>query len=48
MHRSHIVLMALLTVDKANAAATLSTVPNTTRKSIFTTRPFLRVLGTVA
>jgi len=41
-------LMALLTRDSAKAAITAATVPKITRKSIFTTRPFSRVLWTVA
>ena len=41
-------LILLLTLDNVSAAMTAATVPNTMRKSIFTTRPFSRVLWTVA
>src|SRR5262245_23091948 len=42
------VLTPRLTSDTARAARTAATAPNTTRASTFTTRPFLRVLCTVA
>jgi len=38
------VLILLLTFDNFNAAITAATVSKMTRKSIFTTRPFWRVL----
>ena len=38
------VLILLFTFDNFSAAVTAATVPKTMRKSIFTTRPFSRVL----
>ena len=42
LHKRRVDLVAR--VDNLSAAATAATVPKTTRKSIFTTRPFWRVL----